>query len=86
MQELLKSIEREHQEVTDLLSTPEVARDPKQLATLGKKKTELDAIVARIEPRTGCPPRPQEHPGFRRKKHRRNAPRPPGEKITPPLS
>lgn len=49
MQELLKSIEREHQEVTDLLSTPEVARDPKQLATLGKKKTELDAIVARIE-------------------------------------
>lgn len=45
MQDLLQDIEREHQEVTELLSLPETARDSKKLATLGKRKNELDSIM-----------------------------------------
>lgn len=49
MQDLLREIEREHQKITTLLSLPETARDSKKLATLGKRKNELDSIVEYIE-------------------------------------
>ncbi len=49
MQELLTGIEREYEEVTKQLSDHEAVRDNKKLAVLGKRKTELDAIMNRIE-------------------------------------
>ncbi|MDO8566016.1 MAG: peptide chain release factor 1 [Candidatus Moranbacteria bacterium] len=49
MQNLLEEIEREHQEITALLSLPETARDSKKLATLGKRKNELDSTMEYIE-------------------------------------
>ncbi|OGI15455.1 MAG: peptide chain release factor 1 [Candidatus Moranbacteria bacterium RIFCSPHIGHO2_01_FULL_54_31] len=49
MQGLLTDIEREYQEVTALLSSPETARDSKQFATLGRRKNELDTLMERIE-------------------------------------
>lgn len=49
MQDLLQEIEREHQEITALLSLPETARDSKKLATLGKRKNELDSIMEYVE-------------------------------------
>lgn len=49
MKNLLTEIEREHQSVTERLSDPNVTRDPKNLAVLGRRKTELDAIMERIE-------------------------------------
>lgn len=48
MRDLLKDIEREYEDVTHTLSAPEVSRDRKQLAILGKRKNELDAIMERI--------------------------------------
>lgn len=48
MQNLFKEIECEHQEIMELLSAPETMRDQKKLATLGKRKTELDTIIERI--------------------------------------
>ncbi len=48
MQDLLAQIEREYRDITGLLSMPETAREPKKLATLGKRKAELDAIIGRI--------------------------------------
>jgi len=48
MQNLFKEIEREYQEIMELLSVPETMRDQKKLATLGKRKTELDIIIERI--------------------------------------
>lgn len=49
MQDLITEIEREHQAVTAALSDPETAKSPRKLATLGKRKTELDAIIERAE-------------------------------------
>src|SRR3989344_772114 len=49
MQDLLQEIEREHQEITALLSLPETARDSKKLAALGRRKNELDSIMGHIE-------------------------------------
>jgi peptide chain release factor 1 len=48
MNTLLSDIEREYQEVIDHLNDPTVARDPKNLAELGKRKTELDPIMERV--------------------------------------
>lgn len=49
MQDLLNNIEREYREITELLSAPETARDQKKLATLGRRKTELDTLIERID-------------------------------------
>ena len=49
MRDLLTDIEREHTEINERLSSPDVARDPKQLATLGKRKNELDFIMEKVE-------------------------------------
>lgn len=49
MQELIAKIKREHEEVTELLSDPETVRDSKKLASLGKRKAELDFIIENIE-------------------------------------
>lgn len=49
MQNLLRDIQREHQEITAILSLPETARDSKKLATLGKRKNELDSIMEYVE-------------------------------------
>ena len=48
MRDLLTDIEREHTEINERLGSPEVSRDPKQLATLGKRKNELDFIMEKI--------------------------------------
>lgn len=49
MQDLLREIEREHQEITKLLNLPETARDSKKLATLGRRKNELDSVMEYVE-------------------------------------
>ncbi len=49
MQDLLIGIEREYDAVQAKLSDPDVVRDPKQLAILGRRKTELDTIIERIQ-------------------------------------
>ena len=49
MQELIEKIRREHQEVAQLLSDSETLRDPKKLASLGKRKNELNIILERVE-------------------------------------
>ena len=48
MQDLLTAIEREYQEVETALSQPDVVRDNKKFAELGRRKTELDTIMERI--------------------------------------
>lgn len=48
MQDLLENIEREYDTVQAQLSNPEIVRDNKKLATLGRRKTELDTIMERI--------------------------------------
>lgn len=48
MENLFKEIEREHQEILVLLSAPETMHDQKKLATLGKRKAELDVVMERI--------------------------------------
>ena len=49
MQDLLSDIENEFQKVSAELSDPDIAREPKKLAALGKRKMELDSIMERIE-------------------------------------
>ncbi|MBI2439145.1 MAG: peptide chain release factor 1 [Candidatus Moranbacteria bacterium] len=49
MNALLVEIEHEHADITKRLSDPNITRDPKTLATLGRRKTELDLIMERIE-------------------------------------
>lgn len=48
MQDLLKNIEHEYDSVQTQLSDPNVVRDNKKLAELGRRKTELDTIMERI--------------------------------------
>jgi peptide chain release factor 1 len=48
MHDLLSEVEREYGAVTTALSNPDVARDPKKLADLGRRKTELDTLMERI--------------------------------------
>lgn len=48
MQDLLSEIEREYTGVQEQLSDPNIGRDPKKLAELGRRKTELDTIMERI--------------------------------------
>lgn len=49
MHDLLHAIESEYQEITDRLSNPEITRDQKSLATLGKRQSELSIIIGQIE-------------------------------------
>ncbi|MEK9174122.1 MAG: PCRF domain-containing protein, partial [Patescibacteria group bacterium] len=48
MRDFLADIETEYQNVTRALEDPEVVNDPKKLAELGRKKTELDTIMNRV--------------------------------------
>lgn len=49
MQDLLTQIEREYSEVNENLSNPDVVRDLKKLAELGRRKTELDTVMLSVE-------------------------------------
>ncbi len=48
MRDLLNEVEREYDAVTTELSSPDIVRDPKKLAELGRRKTELDVLMERI--------------------------------------
>ena len=48
MNNLLSDIERQFQEVMDRLNDPEVVRDPKKIAELGRRKTELTPIMEHV--------------------------------------
>lgn len=48
MQDLLTEIEREYDTVQTQLSDPDVVRNPKNMADLGRRKTELDIVMERI--------------------------------------
>jgi len=48
MQDLLTEIEREYASVQTQLSDPDVVRNPKNMADLGRRKTELDTVMERI--------------------------------------
>jgi peptide chain release factor 1 len=48
MQDLLTEIEREYATVQAKLSDPDVVRNPKNMADLGRRKTELDIVMERI--------------------------------------
>ncbi len=48
MQDLLADIEREYASVQAQLSDPDVVRNPKNMADLGRRKTELDIVMERI--------------------------------------
>lgn len=48
MQDLLTEIEREYATVQAQLSDPDVVRNPKNMADLGRRKTELDTVMERI--------------------------------------
>ncbi len=48
MQDLLTEIEREYATVQAQLSDPEVVRNPKNMADLGRRKTELDTVMESI--------------------------------------
>lgn len=45
MQDLLNDIEREYDQVQTELSHPDIIHDPKKMAALGRRKTELDTIM-----------------------------------------
>ena len=45
----LKDIKRRFKEVNDLMATPEVATDAKQMAALGREHAELKEVVLEIE-------------------------------------
>lgn len=49
MLHLLSDIEREYQDVTAELSNPDVVRDNKKLAELGRRKTALDTVMHSVE-------------------------------------
>jgi len=48
MENLFHDIENEYQEIMGLLSTPDILRDQKKYASLGKRKTELENILDHI--------------------------------------
>ncbi len=47
MQDLLTDIEREYDQVHEELSHPDLIRNPKKMADLGRRKTELDIVMER---------------------------------------
>ncbi len=47
--ETLHEIKRRYDEVTGLMSQPEIATDPARMAALGREHTELNAVVQAIE-------------------------------------
>lgn len=49
MKTFLTDIRNEYQEINALLSNPDVTSNPKKLATLGRRKAELDILMERIE-------------------------------------
>lgn len=48
MNHLLVEIEREYDQVNAELSSPDIVRDQKKMAALGRRKTELDVLIERI--------------------------------------
>lgn len=49
MQELITKIKEEYQEVTTGLNDPTIVSDPKKLAELGRKQSELSEVVEKID-------------------------------------
>lgn len=49
MEELIKQCKEEYAEIDVKLQDPAISSDPKQLATLGRRHTELGAILAKVE-------------------------------------
>ncbi|EKE20038.1 MAG: hypothetical protein ACD_8C00060G0002 [uncultured bacterium] len=45
----LEAIKKEYQDITAELSSPEILTDPKKMATLGKRQSELAEMVGKIE-------------------------------------
>lgn len=48
MQSQIDEIKKEYQEITDQLSSPEIVSDPKKMAELGKRQSELQELIALI--------------------------------------
>jgi peptide chain release factor 1 len=48
MQSQIGEIKKEYQEITGQLSSPEIVSDPKKMAQLGKRQSELQEIIALI--------------------------------------
>lgn len=48
MKDFLSEIEKDYQSVTEALNDPRVVENPKKMAELGRRKTELDAIIDRV--------------------------------------
>jgi peptide chain release factor 1 len=48
MQSQIDEIKKEYQEITDQLSSPEIVSDPKKMAGLGKRQSELQEIITLI--------------------------------------
>lgn len=49
MKEQLRNIKDEYQAITDQLSSPEILSDSKKMAELGKRQSEIQGIVQKIE-------------------------------------
>ena len=49
MNSQLEAIKKEYQDITAELSSPEILSDPKKMATLGKRQSELAEMVGKIE-------------------------------------
>ncbi|MEI8344210.1 MAG: peptide chain release factor 1 [Candidatus Moraniibacteriota bacterium] len=49
MNEKLNLIKKEYDDITAELSAPEILNDPKKMATLGKRQSELSEMVGKIE-------------------------------------
>ncbi|NTW27372.1 MAG: peptide chain release factor 1 [Candidatus Moranbacteria bacterium] len=45
----LEAIKKEYQDITDQLSSPEILSDPKKMAQLGKRQSELTEMIGKIE-------------------------------------
>ncbi len=48
MQSQIDEIKKEYQEITDQLSSPEIVSDPRKMAELGKRQSELQEIITLI--------------------------------------
>ena len=48
MQSQIDEIKKEYQDITDQLSSPEIVSDPKKMAGLGKRQSELQEIISLI--------------------------------------
>jgi len=49
MQDQIEQIKKEYQDITQELSSPEVALDPKKMAQLGRRQAEMAEIISLIE-------------------------------------